>query len=158
MPIDPLTALLDIGKTAIEKIWPDANKRAEEIRKLEELRQAGNIKLMEMQVQLLLKQADINLKEAEHKSLFVAGWRPFIGWVGGFGLFWQFVCYPMLCWIWAWARPTYTDAVGQIILIPVPPVLDTTVLMTLITGMLGVGIMRSVDKRNGVATQSLGVN
>ena len=39
MSIDPLTSILNLGKSVIERIWPDANKRAEEMRKLEELKQ-----------------------------------------------------------------------------------------------------------------------
>jgi hypothetical protein len=156
MSFDPFTAAFDLGKIAIEKIWPDANKRAEELRKLEELKQAGDLAQLNAHVQLMLGQISINLKEAEHKSLFVAGWRPFVGWVGGIGLAWAVIVYPLVSWIWAWARPTYTDAAGLVILVPMPPSLGVGVLMPVLLGMLGVGTMRSFDKKGGNATQSLG--
>ena len=86
MAIDPITSIFELGKTAIEKIWPDANKRAEEMRKLEEMRQSGDLARLELHVQLMLAQLEVNKAEAEHPKVFVAGWRPFIGWTGGFSL------------------------------------------------------------------------
>jgi hypothetical protein len=156
MSFDPFTAAFDLGKIAIEKIWPDANKRAEELRKLEELKQTGDLAQLNAHVQLMLGQISINLKEAEHKSLFVAGWRPFVGWVGGVGLAWSVIVYPMVSWVWAWLRPTYTDALGAVVLVPMPPAVDAGILVTVLMGMLGIGTMRSFDKTKGTVTQSLG--
>jgi len=153
MSLDPLTAAFDLGKTAIEKIWPDANKRAEELRKLEELRQQGDLANLNAHVQLMLGQLEVNKAEAAHKSVFVAGWRPFIGWVGGVALGWQFVVYPFLLWLWALLQAA---AVIPATLAP-PPVLNTSALMTIITGMLGIGAMRSFDKAKGTSTDKLGI-
>ena len=86
MSFDPISAALDIGKMAISRIWPDPVQQAAEERKLLELSQSGNLAELNAHVQLLVGQMQINAKEAEHKSVFVAGWRPFIGWVGGFAL------------------------------------------------------------------------
>ncbi|HHZ97924.1 MAG TPA: hypothetical protein EYN67_20815 [Flavobacteriales bacterium] len=86
MSFDPLTAALDVGKSLIEKIWPDPVKQSQEIRKLEELHQRGDLAILNAEVQLLLGQINVNKTEANHKSIFVAGWRPFVGWVCGFGL------------------------------------------------------------------------
>jgi hypothetical protein len=152
MSFDPMTALFDIGKSAIERIWPDPIKRAEEVRKLEELRQKGDSEALNAHVQLMLGQLKVNAAEAQHKSLFVAGWRPWIGWVGGMAMAYQFVLYPILLWAWAVLKikgviPGDVEA---------PPVLDTGALFAIVTGMLGVGAMRSVDKRYGVQTNKLG--
>ena len=57
---DPLTAILNVGQAVIERIWPDPNKRAEEMRKLEEIRQNGDIAELEAHVSLMIKQAEIN--------------------------------------------------------------------------------------------------
>jgi len=54
--MDPLSALFDLGKTAIEKIWPDPSKRADELFRLEQLKQQGDLALMKAQVDLLLGQ------------------------------------------------------------------------------------------------------
>lgn len=155
MPFDvaaTIESAFDLGKSAIERIWPDPIKRAEELRKLEELRQAGDLEQLNAEVQLLLGQLKINMEEAKHKSLFVAGWRPFIGWVGGVALAYQFILYPLLMWIWYTA-----SAMGKIPAgVEPPPILDTGALFAVVTAMLGIGTMRSFDKRNRVSTEHLG--
>ncbi len=161
MSFDPLSAAFDLGKSVVERIWPDANKRAEEIRKLEELRQKGSLEELNAHVQLMLGQLEVNKVEAQHKSLFVAGWRPFVGWVGGFALAWQFIIYPLLLWIWV-----FLQAKGYIPMVPgpndtmvpmsAPPVLNASELFTVITGMLGIGAMRSFDKAKGTSTDMIG--
>jgi len=96
-------------------------------------------------------QLGINKAEAQHKSIFVAGWRPFVGWVGGTALAYQFLLYPLLTWAWAWLK-------AQGIVPPeleAPPVLNTSALLTVLGGMLGVGGMRSFDKHKGTQTDSV---
>ena len=152
MAIDPLTALFETGKMAIERIWPDANKRAEEIRKLEEIRQRGDLAALDGHIKLMLGQIEVNKVSAGHKSLFVAGGRPFIIWVGGIGMAYQFLLFPLLTWIWALAM-----ALGGIPDTAIaPPPLDVTVLFTMLGGLLGFGAYRSIDKFNKVETNKLG--
>jgi hypothetical protein len=94
---------------------------------------------------LLQSQAAVNAAEAAHESVFVAGWRPAIGWVGAAALAYQFLVYPLLVWGWAllqargWVAATLTP----------PPMLDTDALWVLLTGMLGIAGMRSFDKVKG---------
>jgi hypothetical protein len=91
---------------------------------------------------LLQSQAAVNTAEAAHESVFVAGWRPAIGWTGAAALAYQFILYPLLVWIWAlmqargWVAATLAP----------PPMLDTDALWVLLTGMLGIAGMRSFDK------------
>lgn len=107
-----------------------------------------------MQVELQkphLMQAMANIHEAQHKSVFVAGWRPMLGWVGALAMFYQFLLYPLLTWGWAVMQA------GMIVpqeLSP-PPMLDTDALWVILTGILGLGGMRSWDKRNKVSTEKL---
>jgi hypothetical protein len=77
-------------------------------------------------------QLEVNKVEAAHKNLFVAGWRPAIGWICGFALMYSTILAPILG-IW------YT----------VPPV-DSSLLTTVLMGMLGLGAMRTVEKSKGV--------
>jgi hypothetical protein len=77
-------------------------------------------------------QLEVNKVEAAHKNLFVAGWRPAIGWICGFALMYSTILAPILG-IW------YT----------VPPV-DSSLLTTVLMGMLGLGAMRTVEKAKGV--------
>lgn len=92
-------------------------------------------------------QLDINKEEAKHTSVFVAGWRPAVGWVSVSALAYQFVLYPLLVWAW-----NGMQALGWIAgnLTP-PPLLDVEALMVLVTGMLGIAGARTWEKFRGVA-------
>jgi hypothetical protein len=146
MDIGILDNLFDLGKTAIEKIWPDPVKAAEELRKLEALRQSGNLAEMQMTVNLMLAQINVNLQEAKHKSIFVAGWRPWIGWVGGFSLAYAGIIHPILLWVWAMLQAV--DVIPKDM--QPPPFVESGTLGSIVTGMLGIGAMRSHDKKHGV--------
>jgi hypothetical protein len=91
------------------------------------------IKGKEIDPQKLIElQAEINKVEAQHRTIFVAGWRPFIGWVCGFALAYNFVLRDLLIWF-----------VGPE---QVPPALQMEHLMTVLVGMLGLGGMRTFEK------------
>lgn len=101
--------------------------------------------------QLVKGQLDINIAEAKHKSVFVAGWRPFIGWVGGIALAYQFIIYPLMLWGWTWFQ-----SMGWISMqTTAPPVFQSGPLFAIVTGMLGIGGMRSFDKLNRTQTDSI---
>ena len=85
-------------------------------------------------LQPTLLQGEINKIEAQHRSIFVAGWRPFIGWVCGLSLAYNFIGHPI-------AGYWMTDL----------PELDTTALYNLVLALLGLGAMRTVEKSNGKA-------
>jgi hypothetical protein len=85
-------------------------------------------------------QADVNKVEAANGSTFVAGWRPFIGWICGCALAFQFIIRPLLTWIVALLNHP-----------AVVPALDMGDLITVLLGMLGLGAMRSYDKKNGTS-------
>jgi len=151
MNINPLTPIFELGQSIIERIWPDANTRAIEMRKLEELRQSGSLAELQAHVTLMAGQLKVNEAEASHSSIFVAGWRPFIGWVGGFSLAYAGILHPLLGWLWVTLQ-----AVGWIPLTLVaPPLVASAILGTIVTGMLGIGSMRSYDKTKGTNTRSI---
>ncbi len=145
MSINPLDAIFQLGKSAIDKIWPDPIKRAEEIRKLEEMRQQGDLAELSAYVQLVQGQLTINAKEAEHSSIFVAGWRPFVGWVGGFSLAYAGILEPLMRFV-ATVMFEYT---GDF------PVIDTALTIQVLLGMLGIAGMRSFDKVKRTDTKSI---
>ena len=151
MSFDPLTAAFEAGKLIIERIWPDADKRAIELRKLEELKVKGNLAELQAYVKITLGQLSVNKTEAQHKSVFVAGWRPFVGWAGGFSLVYAGIVYPMMSWVWMLLQATgkIPDDIGP------PPYIESGILGTILTGMLGVGGMRSYDKKQGTQTDSI---
>lgn len=141
MSLDPLTALLDIGKTALDKFVPDPQAKAKAILDLETLHAAGDSERLQAQVQLILAQTDINKVEAASSDRFVAGWRPFIGWVCGAALAYDFIAEPLLRFI-AGVVFSYSGAF---------PVINTDALSTILMGMLGLGAMRTIEKMGGKA-------
>ncbi len=87
-------------------------------------------------------QAAINKVEAQHRSVFVAGWRPFIGWVCGAGIAWAFIGQPLFEWVVAVFMPDKGI---------VPPVIVTDHLFELVLAMLGMGTLRTFEKFGGKA-------
>ena len=116
-----LLRILGIGKK------DDLSGLGLEIRELIKGKEIDPQKLIELQ-------AEINKVESRHRTVFVAGWRPFIGWVCGFALAYNFVLRDLLIWF-----------VGPE---QVPPALQMEHLMTVLVGMLGLGGMRTFEKLN----------
>lgn len=133
MGLDPLSAALDIGGKLIDRLWPDPTQKAAAALELLKLQQSGELAQ-------ITGQMDIDKVEAASQSIFVAGWRPYIGWVCGFGLAYQFVTRPLF--------QAITDMIGSKVQWQS---LDIGTLMTLLFGMLGMGAMRSYDKVSGNA-------
>ena len=128
---------LDIGlKDIINKVAsyiPNSNERHEMQHELEN-------KITDYAQQIAIEQIKNNQIEATHKSVFVAGWRPFIGWVCGIGVAWAFVFQPFMSWF-AVVLFQYTGS------LPEPDILN---LIALLGGMLGMGTLRTYEKKHGV--------
>lgn len=101
--------------------------------------------LQEALIKQSTEQIKVNANEAQHKSVFVAGWRPFVGWVGGAGLALSLVIVTVNWVLLLLGYPNY----------PLP---DFSFLWPIITGMLGMGGMRTYEKMKGVASNSFDVN
>jgi hypothetical protein len=89
-----------------------------------------------------LAQVELNKIEAGHRSIFVAGWRPFIGWVCGFALLWHFILFDFLTWITVNFFPHVTN---------IPELTGTETLVTVLLSLLGLGAMRTAEKFAGRA-------
>ena len=139
-------SLLGIGS-----IVEGVGKVADDLFTSDEERSKLNIEAQKIEVSALKAQMGVNQAEAQHKSIFVAGWRPFIGWVGGLALAYQFLLYPVLIWSWAIFQSKGWIPVD----IKVPPVIDSSALFAIVTGMLGIGGMRSFDKMKKTQTDRL---
>ena len=87
-----------------------------------------------------LAQIKVNQQEAAHKSIFVAGWRPFIGWTCGIALAWHFVLQPLIMFLSVLFGFT----------LPELPAFDMGSLMTVLMGMLGLGGLRTYEKQKGL--------
>jgi len=95
-------------------------------------------------ISLDLAQAQANIEQAKHPSLFVAGARPSIMWVCCFGLAWQFVLQPIAIWIIAVTNSTLTV-----------PLIPTEGLISLTIALLGLSASRSAEKFRGVARNNM---
>ena len=124
-----------VGKVAGDLVTTEKEKMELELR-AKELDQAIDI-----------AQIEVNKVEAQHSSVFVAGWRPAIGWVGVAAMAYQFLLYPLLLWGW-----TYLQGMGWIPAeLKAPPVLEADQLWVILSGILGIAGMRSFEKTKGVA-------
>jgi Holin of 3TMs, for gene-transfer release len=132
MALDPVTAGVDLIKTLIDKFFPDKTQAEKD-------QMAQVMAQIQVAADAAKAQADINKQEAANSSLFVAGWRPAVGWVCAIGFGVQFAIAPLAEW--------FTNLVGH----PVKfPAMDMSTLMPLLLGMLGLGGMRTFEKVNGV--------
>lgn len=104
-------------------------------------------KLLEMDMQERLAQLAVNAREAGHRSVFVAGWRPFIGWVCGVALAYHFILQPLLV--------NSVIVLGRMYELPVTatdfPPMELGSLQTVLLGMLGLGGLRTFEKFKGIA-------
>lgn len=124
--IGPVTALLD-------KFIPDADEKAKlahEIATLAE-RNAHDIAIAQIKT---------NQEEAKHRSIFVAGWRPFIGWVCGLAFAYHFIFQPLIVFLIVANGKT----LGAL------PEFDMYTLVTVLGGLLGLGSLRTYEKTKGL--------
>ena len=108
----------------------------------DEERDAAKLRMMVELQKPHMMQAMTNLQEAEHPSVFVAGWRPAIGWVCAAGLAYQFLIFPFAGHI-AYLAGLPSDL----------PALDGSMLMTMTVSLLGLGGLRTFEKVQGVARE-----
>ena len=143
-----VTTLLPVLGSVLDKVIPNPAER-EKARLELQLRLAENeTELLKLLAQADTNQAEINKEEAKSSSLFVAGWRPFVGWVCGVGVAWAFLLKPIADWI----LPVAARFVPQLAGITTP-VLDSGQLMSLLLGLLGMGGFRMLEKKWGVASK-----
>jgi hypothetical protein len=126
----------------INKVIPDKAAAAQAVATLNQLQLQGQLQDELAQIQAItVNQSDVDKVEAANGSMFVAGWRPAVGWVCAAALALIYIVGPFFVWLTAlFGHPTSF------------PTLDVAQLMTLLFGMLGMGTLRTVDKVQGVAT------
>ena len=117
----------------LDRFFPNKEKAAEAQRAIETA-------LIDNSAQINLAQLEINKEEAKSRNIFVAGWRPFIGWTCGIALFWHYVGLQITTFFIAWFGYD----------VPVLPTFDMSSLMTILMGMLGMGGLRTFEKMKGL--------
>ena len=135
MSLDPISAVLDLGNTLISRIFPDPSQAAAAKLKLLELQESGELARITVQT-------DINKVEAGNGSVFVSGWRPFVGWVCGSGFALHYLLIPIANFI------LVATGHKEVVL-----TFDMQTLLTLLFGLLGLGGYRTYEKVQGVASR-----
>lgn len=132
MDITGIGALADAATSIVNKIWPDKTQ-AEKDQAALEMAQLMN------EHNLTIAQIETNKVEAASTNWFVAGWRPFVGWIGGGALAYAAILEPFMrfCAV-QWG---YTGAFPQI---------DTSITLQVLGGLLGLGTLRTIEKHQGV--------
>lgn len=133
--MDPISVLLDIGSKVIDRLWPDPAQAASAKLELIKLQQSGELAAMAGQL-------DINKVEAGSTSVFVSGWRPFIGWVCGAACAWNWIGLKVALFATAYFGHDLHMAPAEL-----------GEMMPVLLGMLGIGGLRTIEKINGVAAK-----
>jgi len=126
--ITGLGAISDLASTVINKIWPDKSEAEKQ--------------QLAAAVMVVQGQMDINKVEAANPSVFVSGWRPFIGWVCGAACAWNWIGLPI-------GKAVLLFMGYSITLSPA----DISEMMPVLLGMLGLGTLRTVEKIKNVAAK-----
>jgi hypothetical protein len=130
-----LPTLLPALTEVLDRVIPDQAAAAKAKLEME-------ARLLEAATAQASQQTEINKIEAGHASIFVSGWRPYIGWVCGMAIAWAFLVAPMLSWL--------LPVMG---VVAVVPPLQTEFLLELVFAMLGLGGLRTFEKLKGVAAK-----
>lgn len=131
---------MDILGDVFQTAFPDSAER-------EQKRLEYAAKMQETLNSLDLAQLEVNKTEAASASMFVAGWRPFIGWVCGFAFAYNLILQPFM----QFALSVYGYSPQDL------PELDSELLGWAMGGMLGLGTMRSYEKVKGVTVGLTGL-
>lgn len=131
MGIPIFSDIIGAVKDVVSEVVVDKDKKREIDLELARLADEAEARVH----QEVLAQIEVNKAEAGHGSIFVAGWRPFVGWVCGVGLAAQVALFPLLDRVFGWSMT-----------------FDTELLILTLGGMLGIGGMRTFEKVRGVST------
>lgn len=141
-PVLIIPALLEASVKVIERLFPDPEQAAQAKLKLFEMEKNGELASLAADTEIAKSQAEINSIEAASDSKFKSWWRPAVGWICVVGLGYQFLLRPLLILGLVLSGITADFAVFD---------LDVATLGTLLFGLLGLGTLRTWEKRNGMA-------
>ena len=129
MNLNPFAGIAEGVMGGLDDLFTSDEERAKAALKIQEVLQKPHI-----------LQAMANIEEAKHKSVFVAGWRPAIGWVCAIGLGYQFLILP------------FAGLINAYSLLPAElPSIQAAELTTLVMALLGLGGLRTFEKSKGLA-------
>jgi len=136
-----LSGLFEVGKGLIDRFFPDPVKADAAKLELLKMQQNGELAELAAATDLAKAQIAVNVEEAKSASLLVSGWRPMCGWVGAIALGYAAILEPVA----RFAAKVWFGYDGEF------PVIDTTITMQILFGILGLGAYRSVEKIKAAA-------
>lgn len=139
----PLALLMPLVSSVFDKIFPDKAKADEAKLKMLELQRSGDLAELDAEMKVILGQLEVNKAEAQNPNVFVSGWRPFVGWIGGLGLAYVAILEPVARFV-ATVFYHYDGAF---------PAIDATISLQVLLGMMGLGGMRTFEKLKNVASK-----
>ena len=128
-----IPGLLPLVGDVLDRFFPDKEKAEQAKREIES-------QFTDHLARIDLAQLEVNKEEAKSRNVFIAGWRPFIGWTCGLALCWTYILQPIAQFVLA--------QTGHLIDLPG---LDMSTMMPVLLGMLGLGGLRSFEKFKGVS-------
>jgi|TARA_R110002124_G_scaffold94860_4_gene239042 hypothetical protein len=123
-----IPSLVPVVGDVLDRFFPDKEKAAQAKREIES-------QLTDHLAKIDLAQLQVNKEEAKSRNVFIAGWRPFVGWTCGLALCWTYILQPIAQFVLA--------QTGNLIDLPA---LDMSTMMPVLLGMLGLGGLRSFEK------------
>ena len=137
-----ITSTTDFLNGILKRVFPEKMSELDAAKMNQEITMA----LIRGELEPTLAQLRVNEAEARNESTFVAGWRPFIGWVCGVALGWQFIGLKVALFFVA----LFKLDVGPL------PQFEYTELTPILLGMLGLGGLRTYEKVKGAAVANVG--
>tara|TARA_R100001594_G_scaffold78199_2_gene112739 strand:+ start:3196 stop:3600 length:405 start_codon:yes stop_codon:yes gene_type:complete len=128
-----IPSLVPVVGDVLDRFFPDKEKAEQAKREIE-------AQLTTHLAKIDLAQLEVNKAEALSRNVFIAGWRPFVGWTCGLALFYTYLVQPITTFILA-----QTDTLVHL------PNVDLSTMMPVLLGMLGLGGLRSWEKYKGVS-------
>lgn len=139
-----ISGLFTAAQSLIERFFPDPEKKAAAQLQLLTMQQNGELAHLAAETDLAKLQIQTNIAEASNTNVFVSGWRPWIGWVCGSAFAYSYLILPFLqFFVYTFGTELMVTQINQL------PKLELADMMPVLFGMLGLGAMRSYDKKVG---------
>ena len=141
--------IVEVAKGLINRFFPDPEKAAAAQLELLKMQQTGELAELAATTDLAKLQVQTNIEEAKSTSIFVAGWRPFVGWTCGFSYAYSYVLLPFLTFLaYTFGTESMVEQLNQL------PKLELGDMMPVLFGMLGLGALRTYDKKIGNGSEA----
>ncbi len=134
-----ISGLFSAAQTLLDRFFPDPAQKAAAQLELLKMQQSGELAQLAATTDLAKAQIAVNQQEAASGSLFIAGWRPFVGWICGAALAYVAIVEPVA----RFAAQVVYHYSGAF------PVIDTTLTLQILGGLLGLGGLRTMEKIKG---------